>query len=221
MSAAQQIVHLLGGSVNDWRPRYGKDQLPSERQDKPKAIWFRRTPPPRLHRYFLNLFLLGNGVPVALVQLYWKQKFGANYKWGDDVVWVKKKIDSGEYKRWWDVKKQGWSDEPVYNPNKYSLGTVPRKPKVDPYQKWLNQQEVYRNSIAFGFPHEKAVEIMQSHRTAFMEKESLRLHQKYLATQYVYRNAIGFGFSHEQALLIYQNYLKSKPKGRFGLHGTR
>jgi len=143
MSAAQDILKRLGGNVNDWRPRYGKDQQPSERNDKPKAIWFRRTPPPRIYRYFLNLFLLGNRIPVALVQAYWKEKFGENTRWSSEVVTVQAKINSGVYNRWWDVIKQGWSNE-VEHATDYSLKV---KPSVSPYQKWLNHQEVYHLQI--------------------------------------------------------------------------
>lgn len=207
MSAAQLIVQQLGGSVNDWRPRYGKDQVPSERNDKPKAIWYRRTPPPRMYRYFLNLFLLGNGISVSLLQSYWREKFGRNDRWSSEVVSVKQKIDSGAYTRWWDVIKQGWSDE-VDQAQDYSIGV---KPFVSARQKWLNNQEVYRTAIDFGFPHEKAEEILRQFRSSQVEKEDLNHYKKWLMTQEVYRNAIDFGFDHNQALLIFQRYRKAHP----------
>ena len=184
MSAAEQIIKLLG-PVNRWRPRYGKDQLPSERNDKPKAIWYRRTPPNRPFRYILNLFLLGNGVPVSLVHKFYEQKWGVNDRWERDVQDVAKGIYEGRYTRWWQPHKQGWSNEVEFEFN--NIGPVRLRtpgPRLPP--------------------------ISAAKRKALDDKEE----EDYYFRQEVYRNSREFGFDHATALSIYREYSKTHPRFR-------
>lgn len=116
MSATQFIeVHL--GEVNYWRPLYWDEQqekyVPSERSDKPKAIWHRRTPPNHKLRFTMSVFLLGNGVPLHIVKQWWVERWNATRDQLSTVDYIDRamKAKKAGYKRWWDVVRQAWSNE--------------------------------------------------------------------------------------------------------------
>lgn len=100
------------GEPDGWIPRALDGRVLITR-NSPTDAFFSNEKPDRGSRFVMNLFMLGNGVPPEMLKRWYKRKFGIAdgskiLKEVDDTL---VRVQSGKYKRYWDVTAQSYADQ--------------------------------------------------------------------------------------------------------------